>query len=123
MSRACTSCLPCLNPIYTEKTSHYLQQHDIELVGLETAGSMGALAWAVPASPTPFQRIQLLPDRLYDTIPPSEMDQRLCEGKVRTDLIGGRSPANVTPSICSRATLASRTGRNRPSPRITRRQG
>lgn len=51
----------------------YLAGHGVELVGLETAGTDATYDWRVEQGATPFRRVQVFPDRVFDTLSPAEM--------------------------------------------------
>ncbi|EDY82839.1 glycosyl transferase, group 1 family protein [Verrucomicrobiia bacterium DG1235] len=53
----------------------YLKEFGIELICLETAGSKGSLVKEAKKVETPYRRIQLFPDRVFEDISPTEMDR------------------------------------------------
>lgn len=75
MQRICLQ-WPRFGPIHLARlrASHALfAERGVEVVGLETASDDAIYEWRVENDEEPFRRVQVFPDRVFDTIPPAEM--------------------------------------------------
>jgi 1,2-diacylglycerol 3-alpha-glucosyltransferase len=52
----------------------YLNPQGVEVVALETAGRDALYAWEIQTAPEPFSREQVFPERVFEAIPPAEVE-------------------------------------------------
>ncbi|MEM1041286.1 MAG: glycosyltransferase [Bacteroidota bacterium] len=67
---------PRFGPLHLARlcaTHTLFAEHDVEVVGLETAGDDALYEWRVESGATPFRREQVFPDGVFEAIPPAEM--------------------------------------------------
>jgi glycosyltransferase involved in cell wall biosynthesis len=75
MKRVCIQ-WPRFGPYHLARlraTHRLFQERGVEVVGLETAGNDATYAWDVEQDEEPFRRVQVFPNRVFETIPPAEV--------------------------------------------------
>lgn len=67
---------PRFGPIHLARlgaTHTYFAEKGVEVIGLETASNDAIYEWRVERGEVPFPRVQVFPNRVFDTISPAEM--------------------------------------------------
>lgn len=75
MKRICVQ-WPRFGPYHLARlraTHRLFQERGVEAIGLETAGDDATYAWDVEQDEEPFRRVQVFPNRVFETIPAAEM--------------------------------------------------
>jgi glycosyltransferase involved in cell wall biosynthesis len=67
----------------------YFAERDVEVIGLETAGDDATYAWEVERGAEPFRRVQVFPNRTFESISPRDMEAGL------TDALDALDPDGV----------------------------
>lgn len=72
-----------------DATQRALAPQGVEVIGLETAGRERLNQWAVDDGPVAFTRVRVFPDRVFEDVPPREMEQGVTEAldRLRPDAV------------------------------------
>lgn len=63
----------------------YLKERGISMIAIETAGSKGSLVKEIKRHDTPYECVQLFPNRVFEDISPREMDHEVRSALYRID--------------------------------------